>query len=375
MDPTLLEPAEFNLECELRNILGLTAVKVSMLKYVLEQEASKEQKEPSVAHEAARKNPRRELAFCAGKIVEIQESLMQMLPSNSQHKLLMVKAMKSRALHYRYRLSRISASPCLRDEFDGISNLCEQLIKVLNNSDDTDANNLNDTLSTLQEVDSSAVKIFIDKDRVENSATGTFSNDEKSVVNPSHSGIIQPSTSTAVQQLSGIGNLNQMDFRFPPPTTICQLSNKAGLPIVSSGNPSLNSQNNNAIPSSVCNPNDLQQLNSMLSKLNLLNVPLPLKVSEAPVAHLPVENSSVSQPNPQTAVNPSLQNNLLNVNQLSMLLSQLNENNIPRNLVVNPVSNSVPVASSPHPEVNDFGNRPNSLGQELNSRHNYNIHK
>lgn len=381
MNPSLLEPDELKIECEIRNIQGLTSVQVSMLEFVLQEESQQHQEEPNVSHLAARKNPRRELTLCAGKIVEMQEFLVKSLQSDSQHKLLIFKAMKSRALHYRYRLNRISASPCIAVEYEVVSRLCEQLIHVLNNTDDSNESSLHETLPNLKEVDTSLAKPLIDSDRVENSKESISGDLSTSQSFPP--GSSKQSITFSESDPTRGSTSKPLNVSTPPESSPSTSSGQPITPIGVSSNSSGNSINNNqnsiTVPSNLCDPNAMQQLGSLISQLNLLNVSNPLRPSSAPTVNVQNNVPVVPQPNVSTAMNPNVPNNFLNeVNQLSMLLSRMNANNSHLgNLsgIANPVSSSVPVASSPHLEVNDFEVRPNSMNNDLNPRVNYNIHK
>lgn len=62
----------------------------------------------------------------------MQESFEYCLKSDSLHKSLVVNTMKSRALHYKSRIERISSSKCVEVESGIVLALCERLIKTLN---------------------------------------------------------------------------------------------------------------------------------------------------------------------------------------------------------------------------------------------------
>lgn len=109
MDPKLLEPDELAIECELRNIQGLQSVKQSMLTTYFEYELIGKEDKPTRAHEAALKNPRLEVAKCEAKLAEIQNSIKESLENKVDCKELLLKVMKTRALHYRFRLERIAS--------------------------------------------------------------------------------------------------------------------------------------------------------------------------------------------------------------------------------------------------------------------------
>lgn len=162
MDPSLLEPDEFKIECELRNIRGLLSVQLSMLQFTLAEEASDKQQFPDIAHEKARKQPKREISACAKSIVDIQESLVMALKSKSEHKALIFNTMKSRALHYRFRLNRIAKSEAVALEYPSASQLCDKLLDALQQVDIEDSN-LDKSIQQLEDLDMSRMKDIVDK--------------------------------------------------------------------------------------------------------------------------------------------------------------------------------------------------------------------
>lgn len=238
----------------------------------------------------------------------------------------------------------------------------------------------------LPDLDTSVVKTFIDNDRTNNPDSKINSNDDKSTTHQTAEGGAVASTSGHVESppgLNRIENINPSSNCIPPSITNSQVAQQSEIPIVSSGDSNIPSQNNITVPSNLNNTNVMQQLSSLITHLNLVN-PSSSTTSSAPATHLPVSVPLISQPQPyvQNEIIPNLQNSPINVNQLSMLLSQLNNSLVaPQSnpiIGTSPILNSVPVASSPHsihPEAVDFESRPSSLGRDINPRLNYNIHK
>ena len=134
MDINLLEPEEFKVECELRNIRGLKSVQESLLKDYFVWEASGVNIQPDKAHALALKNPNREVAVCAAKLVEIRDLLTSELKSQSNFKDLFLLTMRTRAQHYRLRLMRISKSPAAQVGVVPVLQMCNDLIKILENA-------------------------------------------------------------------------------------------------------------------------------------------------------------------------------------------------------------------------------------------------
>lgn len=319
MDPKLLEPEELKVECELRNIRGLQSIQQSMLDHYLKIEMSGEEHPPNRAHSAALKNPKRELSYCAGKIIEIQESLKNELRSDSGYKSLVLIAMRSRAIHYRSRIVRISSSPTVADEFQKVLDLCDKLIDVLNIADVEDEN-LDKSIQDLENLDNTAAKTVF--------AAGNLLINENQIFVPGSSkeceALNQPAT-----------------FINPPP-----------------------------------NPPLEQQPNS-----NLENIPVPNQIS-VPIPNfpppIPVPSAQDVGINPQPIIGQQVVNPDL-LNQLSVLISQLNPIINPNNSMLHnqveaganhqlPVANAVgPVSSSPHfqnsPYNQDFRSRPQFLSQ------------
>ena len=158
MNPYMLEADELKVECDLRNIRGLQSVQQSMLKFCLNNENSGEEVSPQSAHLAACKNPKREVALCAKKIIEIQESLKESLKSSSENnKPLIIEAMQTRALHYRSRLNRISKSEAVGQECPPVMKLCEELIKVLTDTS-SEEDKLNKSISNLEKLDTQGIQ-------------------------------------------------------------------------------------------------------------------------------------------------------------------------------------------------------------------------
>lgn len=374
MDPSLLEPDELKIECELRNIRGLQSVQLSMLKLSLESESKGEEDEPNVAHSAAQKNPKREVTLCAKKLVEIQESLVEYLKSDSSHKHLILAAMTTRVRHYHSRLIRISSSPSVVNEHPPTFKLCEELLTLL---DETDLRNTNldESIQNIENLENTLAKSFINVEET----------DEKS---------------RAIETVSSIG---------PTPTqtvisTSAQLNNSDPLlvnlnSLISSGifnvspemikqvQSSLQNAIHNSSASSQINPNN-QCLNlaQSLTEPNVNNPPVPhcskvmlspsnnivaitsshlQNVSNNPPSEIPVSSNGPAPENRLDSQNVPINPQLMN--QLTSYLSSLNPS-ISVSKVISPPSamvsqlSGIPLVSQPPTTIHTSpSNIPTSL--------------
>lgn len=167
MDPSHLEPDELKVECDLRNIRGLHSVQLSLLLMSLELEKSGENEPPLRAHESALKNPKREVAKCGAKLLEIQEVLKESLQSGCPMKMLVLDTMKTRVKHYMSRLSRISFSPAVESEYPVVVKLSEELLSVLDKVVVEDEDRLNESIRELDSLDKTKVnRVVVESTRV-----------------------------------------------------------------------------------------------------------------------------------------------------------------------------------------------------------------
>lgn len=104
-----LDPEEFGVECELRNIHGSLFTLVKQLTTILESE-SKDGDEPQRPHEKARKQPKREISCCENKLRELQVLLTDTLSAETIDTDVL-ECIQSRLYHVHSRLTRISNSP------------------------------------------------------------------------------------------------------------------------------------------------------------------------------------------------------------------------------------------------------------------------
>lgn len=370
MDAKLLEPEELRVECELRNIKGLMSVQQSLLQYVLDQELQGEEDKPERAHEAALKNPRREVTLCAKQIVTIKENLLEILKSDVGHKSLALETMLTRAHHYHSRLDRISSSPSVTTECPSVLKLCLELIKVLSESGVNEEEQLNASITHLTELDTNEAKILLENKTLDNIATGGSGSTDKnplnrlgtdSETNPQNSPPVdaRPAVSSNLNlptgTLSGLPpnvelgskvNILGYDYRQPPPFSSLiapvDLAHCSKFPppgLTNTGNyPKLPTTSNN------CGQNE---------------------VIVAPEMQIPSNIQQNISPNVNTIVLQQIQSllNRLEIQSNPLQNINMNSNNQPHSNSQNP--NSIPVASSPHLQNsiigNDFQNRPHPI--------------
>lgn len=182
-----LDPEEFMVECELRNLHGSLFTLVKQLSTVLESEI-KDGDEPQRPHEKARKQPRREIALCENKLRELQIQLQENLsadPINTNS----LECIQSRLLHIFSRLSRISTSSIVHDNAQKLVLSCNSFLAAINSVLE-DKVNPNNSLEVIRAVQLEEIPLFDEHDVGENSEenpeqapSGSL---DKSISVPSH---------------------------------------------------------------------------------------------------------------------------------------------------------------------------------------------
>lgn len=330
MDPNLLEPDELKIECELRNIRGLQSVQFSMLKLSLENEAKGEEEEPKLAHLAALKNPKREVASCAKKLVDIQETLVEFLKSNSVHKPLILNSMITRVRHYHSRLLRISNSPSVVIEYPPVFKLCEDLLALLDAADLND-NNLNESITNIQNLDSSLTKSIIK----------TVESDEKLVETVSSN--ISTPTQTNTTTSANISNLSPEMIKQFQSLLQNEINDPSSLSQINTHNQLLNVVQPSALPH--CSKDIFVNSNNIVPNTTVSQQ--KHLISETPVssnAGMPSHGCSTDSQN--------IPINSESINQLINYLSSLNPNTSVSNVISPPTeiasqNSKIPVLSQP----------------------------
>lgn len=145
-----LDPEEFGVECELRNLHGSLFTLVKKLTTILDSE-SKDGDEPQRPHEKARKQPKREIVVCENKLRELQTMLTEILSSENID-FDSIEVIQSRLWHVQSRLTRISGSASVTDIANKLSLSCDSFLAAIASvlKDQSNRNNSMDVIRAVQ---------------------------------------------------------------------------------------------------------------------------------------------------------------------------------------------------------------------------------
>lgn len=120
---------EFIVECDVRNIRGVAIDSYNQLKAQLAAEQVTSVLIPNRAHQAARKNPKREITLCKAKLQSLKSIIQSLENTFNQDEYTNIY---SRLLHVEGRIQRISRSKVVKEFVADINDIIARLKDSLN---------------------------------------------------------------------------------------------------------------------------------------------------------------------------------------------------------------------------------------------------
>lgn len=145
-----LDPEEFGVECEIRNLQGSLFTLLKNLTAVLEDE-NENHDIPQRPHEKARKQPKREIKLCSDKLLDLQALIQKSLLADPIEQDTL-EGIHSRLLHVSSRLKRISSSSSVEDMAGKLLISCNSFITAIENviADKSQLNNSREAIKMVQ---------------------------------------------------------------------------------------------------------------------------------------------------------------------------------------------------------------------------------